>query len=88
MPTSTRLDNIAFGVSQSFQDGSAPSESVSARVDASGVLHTIYADGSEGNSFQLGYVALGSSGPQSIVRAPLDSTTQTAVNSIFPVVTH
>ncbi len=87
MPTSTRLDNVPFGVSQNSQDGFAPSESVSARVDASGVLRTLYANGSESDSFQLGYVALGSGGSQSVVRASLDSATQTSVDGIFPVVT-
>ncbi len=87
MPTSTRLDSVPFGVSQSFQDGSAPSKAVSADVDASGVLRTVYADGSQGDSFQLGYIALGMNGSQSVVRASLDSATQTAVNAIFPVVT-
>tara|TARA_R110002095_G_scaffold161734_6_gene140135 strand:- start:2438 stop:3370 length:933 start_codon:yes stop_codon:yes gene_type:complete len=86
MPTSTRIEDGAFGVSQSSQDGSAPSEPVSARVDASGVLRTVYADGSEGDSFQLGYVSLGMDISSTVVRAPLDSTTQTAVNAIFPVV--
>jgi hypothetical protein len=85
-PTSTQLDSVPFGVLHNSQDGSAPSDAVSARVDGGGTLRTVYADGSESDSFQLGYIALGASGPQSVVRAPLDSATQTAVNAIFPVV--
>lgn len=87
MPTPTRLDSVPFGVSQTSQDGSAPSDAVSARVNGDGVLRTIYADGSEEDSFQIAYIALGENGPESIVRAPLDTTTLAKVNAIFSPVT-
>lgn len=84
LSTSTRQESSAdFGVDQSYQDGSIPSTPVSARVDASGMFYTKYADGSEQPSFELGYMSLGTMPGQMVVRAALDVATQTSVNAIF-----
>ena len=82
--SSTRQEANPFSVDQSYQDGSTPSEPVSARVDASGVFYTIYADGSEQPSFELGYVGLSTMAGQTVVRASLDAVTQTSLNALFP----
>lgn len=81
--TATHLENVPYSVSGSYQDGSAPSDAVSAYVDGSGSLQTTYADGSSQESFQLGYMGLGSDPSQVVVRAPLDAAAQAKVNAIF-----
>lgn len=86
MPTSTRQEALPFAVDQSTQDGSAPSAPVSSEVDSSGILSTIYADGSKGADFQLAYVALGMDISQTVVRPSLSPALQASVNAIFPVV--